>query len=148
MKLRSSAISYLMVAGVMALLLVLSFHVRVGATADSVALLKTTGMTCSSCADGIVSALQKVAGVVATEVDVAGGWVVVGYSTGTVKPELLAGTVSRAGYASSVTRVMTPAEYRQLSGKDIGRTAASADGCCGMGKCGMKQQKKTAEGGI
>ncbi len=148
MKLRVTAISYLLVAGVMALLLVLSFHVRVGATADSVALLKTTGMTCSSCADSIVSALKKVEGVVATEVEIAGGWVVVGYETRAVTPELLARTVSGAGYASSVSRVMSPIEYRQLSGKDIGRTAASADGCCGMGKCGMTQQKKTAEGRI
>ncbi len=148
MKNKRVAISYLMVAGVMALLLVLSFRVRLGATADSVVLLKTTGMTCSSCADGIVSALQKVKGVAATEVDVAAGSVVVGYDTAVVRPELLAHTVSGAGYASVVSRLMTPAEYRQVSGRDIGRTTAAAAGCCGMGKCGMERQKKTAQGDI
>jgi hypothetical protein len=54
------------------LLSVLAFHVRTGATADSVAVLKTTGMTCGSCSSKITKALETVKGVSVTEVDVEG----------------------------------------------------------------------------
>ena len=140
MKITTSTISYLMVAGAVTLLLLLSFFVRVGATANSVAVLKTSGMTCSSCSHAITAALQTVNGVAVTEVDVEGGWVVVGYDSKTVQPGQLAEKVSGTGYTSAVHRVLTPGEYKQITGKEIGRTAASTPGCCGNGGCRAAKQ--------
>lgn len=124
------------------LLSVLAFYVRVGATADSVAVLKTAGMTCGSCSGKIIQALEKVHGVAVTEVDVEGGWVIVGYDTKVVKPEGLAVQVNSAGFASSVHQVLTPEQFKQVTGRDIGKKAAASGGCCGSkgGGCNSGKQ--------
>lgn len=125
------------------LLSVLAFYVRIGATADSIAVLKTKGMTCSSCSSKITTALQNVKGVAVTEVDVEGGWVVVGYDTKIVKPEILAEKVNSIGFVSGVQQILTPEQFRQITGRDIGKKAASAAGCGGCGPkggCGAKKQ--------
>lgn len=120
---------------------VLAFYVRIGSTADSVAVLKTAGMTCGSCSSKISKELETVKGVAMTEVDVAGGWVIVGYDTKTVKPETLAEKVTRTGFGSTVHVVMTPEQFRQTTGRNIGQKATSS-GCCGgaSGGCGAKKQ--------
>ena len=142
MKAKSVIISMVVVA--VALLSVLALYVRVGATADSVAVLKTAGMTCGSCSGKITDALQGVKGVAVAEVDVEGGWVVVGYDTKSVKPETLAEKVNASGFASAVHRILTPEQFRQITGRDIGKKAASGSGCCGGkgGGCGSGKQGK------
>lgn len=122
------------------LLSLLGFYVRVGATADSVAVLKTAGMTCGSCSSKITTALQDVKGVAATEVDVEGGWVIVGYDTKMVMPDKLAEKVNGAGFVSGVYRVLTPEQFKQITGRDIGKRASQASGCCGKGGCGSGKQ--------
>ena len=117
------------VVAMITLLSILALFVRTGATADSVAVFKTTGMTCGSCANRITTALESVQGVAATEVDVAGGWVVVSYDTRDVKPEILAEKINGAGFDSKVHRVLTPEQYRQMTGRDLGKQAAAAKGC-------------------
>jgi len=137
------AVNVLLVTAAVALLVLLGFRVRTGATADAVAVLRTTGMTCGSCSERITRALAREKGVAVTEVDVAGGWVVVGYDTKRVTPAVLEAKVSAAGFASQLRTVLTPAEFRQLTGRDIGKSAASAGGCGGCGSaggCGTKQQ--------
>jgi copper chaperone CopZ len=122
---------------------VLAFYVRIGATADSVAILKTTGMTCGSCSSKITKALESLKGVAVTEVDVDGGWVVVGYDTKSVKPESLAEKVNGAGFGSKVHIVLTPEQFKQLTGRDIGNKAPSSGGCGGCGTkggCGSNKQ--------
>jgi len=123
---------------------VLALYVRVGSTADSVAVLKTTGMTCGSCSGIITAALQDVKGVAVAEVDVEGGWVVVGYDTKAVKPETLAEKVNTSGFVSAVHRILTPEQFKQITGRDIGGKAASTAGCCGGkgGGCGSVKQGK------
>ncbi len=116
-------------------LAILAINVRIGATADSVAILRTTGMTCGSCSSRITKALETLKGVAATEVDVEGGWVVVGYDTETVKPEALAEKVSGAGFGSNVHQVLTPEQFKQITGRDIGKNASPSGGC---GGCGTK----------
>lgn len=133
-------INITIVAGVLTLLVLLAFHVRAGATADSVAVLKTTGMTCGSCSSKIAAALQTVNGVAVTEVDIEGGWVVVGYDTKTVKPETLVEKVTGAGFVSGIHKVLTPEQFKQITGRDIGKKAASTSGCCGKGGCGSGKQ--------
>lgn len=124
------------------LLSVLALYVRIGATANSVAVLRTAGMTCASCSGKIAAALEKVRGVAVTEVDVAGGWVVVGYDAKTVNPEALAAQVSSSGFGSNVHMVLTPEQFKQITGRDIGAKAASSSGCCGSkgGGCGTNKK--------
>ena len=117
-------------------LVVLAFRVRIGATADSVAVLRTTGMTCGSCSSKITTALEAVKGVAVTEVDVAGGWVLVGYDSKTVKPEALAAKVSSNGFGSNLHQVLTPAQFKQITGRDIGKDATGSGGCGGCGPKG------------
>lgn len=135
---RTKVLNIAMVVVAATLLTLLAFYVRVGVTADSVAVLRTTGMTCGSCSSKITAALQGVKGVAVAEVDVEGGWVVVGYDTKTVSPEILAEKVNGTGFASGVHQVLTPEQFRQITGRDIGRNASSTSGCCGGkgGGCG------------
>jgi len=124
------------------LLSVLAFYVKDGATADSVAVLRTSGMTCGSCSSKITAALGSLRGVASTEVDINGGWVIVGYDTAALKPETLAEKVKGAGFENSVHRVLTPEQFRQLSGKNIGQKSNAGSGCCGSGRCGMNSPIK------
>jgi copper chaperone CopZ len=131
----------LLVIVTVSVLAVLALHVRIAVTADSVAVLKTTGMTCGSCSSKITQALESLNGVAATEVDVEGGWVVVGYDTKVVKPEHLAERVSGTGFGSNVHVVLTPEQFRQITGRDIGQNTAPSKGCCGGqgGGCGTNK---------
>ena len=131
----------LLVIVAISVLVVFAFRVRVGATADSVAVLKTTGMTCGSCSSKITKALEELKGVAVTEVDVEGGWVIVGYDTKIVKPEVLAEKVNAAGFGTNVHQVLTPEQFKQITGRDIGKKAALSGGCGGCGTkggCGIK----------
>lgn len=139
---KTKLVSGLIVATVVVLLSLLACYVRVGATADSVAVLRTTGMTCGSCSTVITEELQKVTGVAATEVDVEGGWVLVSYDTKAVNPELLAAKVKEAGFASAVQQVLSPEQFRQIAGHDIGKKGA-ASGCCGGKGGGCNAGKKS-----
>jgi len=120
------------------ILVALAFRVSIGATADSIAVLRTTGMTCGSCASKISKALESVKGVALSEVDVSGGWVIVGYDTKTVKPETLVEMVRSTGYYSQVTDVVTPEEFKKITGRNVGQNATPKKGCCGGngGGCG------------
>ena len=128
----------LLVIAAATLLVVLAFHVRIGATADSVAVLQTRGMTCSSCSSKITQALEREKGVAVTEVDVAGGWVIVGYDAKSIKPEALAQKVSATGFGSDLYAVLTPAEFRRMAGRELGKSGSAAKGCCSgsSGSCG------------
>lgn len=135
-------ITTLLVVAAVSLLVLLGLRVRVGATADSVAVLKTSGMTCGSCSTKISKALESLRGVAVTEVDVNGGWVIVGYDTKTVRPEALAEKVSTTGFGSSLYTVVTPEQFKRMTGRDIGQNVASSGGCCGKkgGGCGGNKQ--------
>jgi copper chaperone CopZ len=138
---KNRIINIVIVVSVFTFLSVLAFYVRAGATADSVAVLKTTGMTCGSCSSKITKTLEMLKGVAVTEVDVEGGWVVVGYDTKAVKPEVLAEKISSAGFGSNVYQVLTPEQFKQITGRDIGKEVASSSGCCGGkgGRCGSNK---------
>lgn len=137
---KTKVMSIALFVGAVTLLSVLAFYVRIGASADSVVVLRTSGMTCGSCSRTITTALQNVKGVAVAEVDVAGGWVIVGYDTKAVTPEALAEKVNGTGFASGVYRVLTPEQFKQIAGRDIGKKAASTPGCCGTGGCGSGKQ--------
>jgi periplasmic mercuric ion binding protein len=130
----------LLAIAALTVLVVLAFRVRVGATADAVAVLKTTGMTCGSCSSKISRALEALKGVANTEVDVAGGWVIVGYDSRNVQPQALSEKVKGAGFGCDVYQVMTPGQFRQITGRDIGAKGASNGGCCGKGGCGSDKK--------
>lgn len=132
----SSIINSIIITVAAVFLVTLAFHVKTGATADSIAVLKTTGMTCGSCSSRITSALETQNGVAVTEVDVEGGWVVVGYDTKTVKPESLVEKVHGAGFVSNVHQVLTPEQFKKMTGRDIGKNASPSGGCGGCGTNG------------
>jgi periplasmic mercuric ion binding protein len=132
---KNRIINVVVIVSVVTLLSVLAIHVRIGATADSIAVLRTTGMTCGSCSNKITKALEGMKGVAVTEVDVEGGWVVVGYDTKIVKPEALAEKVNGAGFVSNVHQVLTPEQFKKITGRDIGKNASPSGGC---GDCGTK----------
>ena len=138
---KNRTINAVILISAVALLSVLAFYVRIGATADSVAVLKATGMTCGSCSSKISKALESLKGVAVTEVDVEGGWVVVGYDTKTVKPDVLAEKVSSTGFGSNVHMVLTPEQFKQITGRDVGAKASPSSGCCGGkgGGCGSNK---------
>jgi copper chaperone CopZ len=139
---KNKGINIILILLTLALLAVLGFYVRIGATADAVVVLKTAGMTCDSCAGKITKALETQKGVATTEVDLDGGWVIAGYDSKQVKPETLAGKVSGTGFASRIQAVISPEQFRQITGRDIGRQAKKS-GCCGNkgGGCGSKNNK-------
>jgi copper chaperone CopZ len=131
----------LLCSAVITLLVVLAFRVRVAASADAVAVLRTSGMTCSSCSAKISQALEKLKGVVATEVDVPGGLVIVGYDAKVVQPAALAEKVTSAGFGSSLQAVLTPSRFKQITGRDFSSKVATSKGCCcgsGTSACGNK----------
>jgi len=135
---KNRALNTCLVLAVAVTLAVFAFYVRVGATADAVVVLKTSGMTCGSCITKITKALQSETGVAATEVDLEGGLVVAGYDSKQVAPERLAQTVAATGFKSSVQAVLTPEQFRSMVGRDIGARPAAAGGCCGAQGCGGK----------
>jgi periplasmic mercuric ion binding protein len=141
---KNRIINAVILVSVVTFLSVLAFFVKTGSTADSIAVLKTTGMTCGSCSSKITKALEALKGVAVTEVDVEGGWVVVGYDTKTVKPQALAEKVNSTGFGSNVHQVLTPEQFKQITGRDIGKKAATSGGCGGCGTngggCGSKKQ--------
>lgn len=135
---KNRIINVVILVSAVTFLSILAFYVKIGATADSVAVLRTTGMTCGSCASKISQALESLKGVAVTEVDVNGGWVFVGYDTTGIKPEALAEKVKETGYYSQVVEVVTPERFKQITGRDIGQKAAPSGGCggCGSGNGG------------
>jgi len=138
----SSIINSVIITLAAAFLITLALCVHVGATADSVAVLKTSGMTCGSCANRITRALETVQGVAASEVDLEGGWVLVGYDTKIVKPEALVEKVNQAGFSSNLHQVLTAEQFKQSNGRFLGQKSESGSGCCG-GKgagCGSGKQ--------
>ncbi|HBA71068.1 MAG: hypothetical protein A2X82_03645 [Geobacteraceae bacterium GWC2_55_20] len=139
-------VSGLIVLSVVGLLIYLGLHVNISSAskANSVAIIKSAGMTCSSCSNRISRALGGVKGVAVTEVDVEGGVVIVGYDRESVQPENLAHRISGAGYASNLDRVLTPEQFRRITGRDINARAVQASGCCGIknGGCNSKNETK------
>lgn len=130
---RNKVITSTLIIAAVTLLVLLALLVRVRATADAVVVLKTTGITCGSCASRIQGALESVKGVAVTEIDPARGEIIVGYDTKTVEPEAVAKRVRAAGFGCDVDAVLTPEQFRRITGRAIGQNAVTAGGCCGKG---------------
>lgn len=139
---KNKALNSCLILAVIVILSVFAFYVRVGATADAVVVLRTSGMTCGSCINKVSKALQSEKGVTATEVDLDGGWVIAGYDSKLVAPEKLAQKVVATGFQSTVQMVLTPEQFRQMAGRDIAQQAGGS-GCCGTQGCGVNNSKMT-----
>ena len=128
---RKSIINISLTVIAVAFLTLLALRVKAGATLDSVAVLKTRDMTCRSSADRVCKALHGSKGVAATEVDLDHGRVIVGYDTAAVGPETLTASIKEAGFDSMIEEVVTPDQFRQISGKDVGAGDTARPRCCG-----------------
>ena len=102
-----------LVITVVTVLVVLIFRVKNGAAADSLAILKTTGLPCGSCYSKITKALESLKSVKIVEVDEERGWVIVGFDTKTVRPEDLAEKANSTGFGSNMHVVQIPEKFRQ-----------------------------------
>jgi copper chaperone CopZ len=134
---KNKAMNICLVLAVIVVLGVFAVYVRVGATADAVVVLRTSGMTCGSCIAKVTEALQSERGVAATEVDLESGLVLAGYDSKQVAPEKLARRVAATGFESTVQTVLTPEQFRKIVGRDIGKQSAGSS-CCGTKGCGGK----------
>lgn len=138
----STIINSVIITLAAAFLISLALCVRVGASADSVAVLKTSGMTCGSCANRITTALKTLSGVAVSEVDLEGGWVLVGYDPKIVNPAALVAKVNATGFSSNLHQVLTAEQFKQVSGRYLGQKSGPGSGCCGGkgGGCGAEKQ--------
>ena len=97
---------------------------------DSVVVLKTLGMTCGSCAGKIETALRGSPGVAEVKVDVEAAQVVAVYDARIASPEALADAVTTAGFKSGITRKLSLAQYREMTGQKVpGKDQAGKSGC-------------------
>lgn len=126
-------INYIITTAAVVFLIVLAYRVNAEATFDSIAVLKTNGMTCSSCSRRVTTALKMQKGVAVTEVDVAGGWVIVGYDRKTVNIERLVQKITSIGFTTTLHHVLTPEQYKQTTGQYLGKRFGHDSGCCGQG---------------
>jgi copper chaperone CopZ len=130
---KGKIVNIVLVLTVTLLLGVFAFSVRIKPAADNVAVLSTTGMTCGSCAGKIEKALQAKEGVASVEVDVEGGWVIVGYDSKKIKPEKIAAAVSGLGYRSKVAESLSVERFRAITGRNPGEGVTGKTGCGGCG---------------
>lgn len=130
-----------------ALLVLLALRVRIAPSADAVAVIVTTGITCGNSADRIVKEVQRDRGVAATETDQAGGRIIIGFDSGITTPEALVQRVRESGFGATVQQVLTAEQFRRISGREMGMTASDAGGCCGRNGGGCSSIKpKLAQG--
>jgi periplasmic mercuric ion binding protein len=125
-------INLLLVLAVLTVLGVLALAVRIRPAADSVSILETAGMTCNGCVADIEKALQQRKGVAAVEVNVEGGWVVVGYDSKNITPESIVSTVSGLGFKSRVHDLLSIEQFKAMTGRNMGtkiKTIGCAGGC-------------------
>jgi len=129
---RGNILNIVLVIVALAFLVVCALSVRIRPAADSVAVLETAGLTCGGGSGAIERALLARGGVAGVEVDAAKGRIIVGFDSKRIKPEALAATVAGAGYGSSVERLLTPDQYRVMTGRLPGRgSGKKADCSCG-----------------
>lgn len=103
--------------------------------ADRVAVLKTLGMTCGSCAASIERLLITKPGVVEVKVSVEAARVAVGYDSKFTGAEMIAVAATEAGYRSAVVEELTVAQFRERHGDQLSSMAQSKKGGCGSGCC-------------
>lgn len=106
--------------------------------ADTVVVLRTSGMTCGSCAAKIEGALKVVQGVDAVQVDVVRGMVLVAFNSQAAKADDLAAKISASGYNSTVATVLTMDQYLAVTGG--GSTSGAKQAGCGGDCCNKNKQ--------
>jgi copper chaperone CopZ len=104
-------------------------------TPDSVVVLKTLGMTCGSCAGKIEAALKAKPGVAEVMVDVDAAQVRIAYDAKVISPEVLAETVTTAGFRSGIVQNLSTEEYRKLTGQDLSTKKPAKKSGCGGSCC-------------
>jgi copper chaperone CopZ len=129
---KNKTINTILIIFVSAMLATLAFFVRLGATADKVAVLQTEGMMCGGCVADIEKALQAKEGIAAMEVDVPGGRVIVGFDSKKIRLDEIVATIAGLGYRNKVSEVLSKEEFRAKTGEEPGskiRTIGCAGGC-------------------
>ena len=129
----------LAVVAVAVVLVLFGLFVRFDASANTYAVLKASGMTCSSCSGKVEQALRNKPGVSSVRVDVPNGLVLVGYDGRVVEARMLAEDVSRVGFSATVQRVLDAKQYATLmAGSSGGGGCGNCGTSGGCGGCGGK----------
>jgi copper chaperone CopZ len=127
-----------LLVAVVALMVFLAFRVKIRPPVEEVAVLKTIGMTCGSCAGKVEKALMRLPGTAGVEVAVERGWVLVGYQSGAAKPETFAAAVAAEGFRSWLMEKMSAADFKKITGREFGAKATKGS-CCGKDGCGSRR---------
>lgn len=135
---KNKTINAILIIFVVVILVTLAFFVRLGATADKVAVLQTAGMMRGGCVSDIEKALQAKEGIASMEVDVNGGRVIVGFDSKKVRPGEIAAIISGLGYWNKVSEVLSKEEFRAKTGREPGINMGTV-GCAGG--CGTREAK-------
>ena len=135
---KNKTINTILIIFVSSMLVTLAFFVRLGATADKVAVLQTAGMMCGGCAADIEKALQAKEGVASMEVDIRSGRVIVGFDSKKIKPDEIAATIADLGYRNNISKVLSKEEFRAKTGREPGIKTMTI-GCAGG--CGTREAK-------
>jgi len=108
-------INVMILAAAVTFLSVLAFYVRVGVTADSVAVLRATGNDLRQLLKQDHNSTPSIEGSFCYRGG-CGWWLGSrGYDTKVVKPEVLAEKVKGAGFGSTVHVVLTPEQFKQVT---------------------------------
>jgi len=129
---KDKAINVGLAVVVIVLLVGFSFSVRIRPVADSVALLKRAAIADVGRNADLIKHLQSEKGIASVEADMTGDFLVVGYDSKSVKPEVIVSTVTALGHQYGVAKILTVEQFKAMTGRD---PAANARRTCNGG-CG------------
>ena len=109
----------------------LALQVRTGPIYDSITVLRTSGMTCSSCTEKIEGALSGIDGIGTVRTDPEKRLVFVNHAAQSIMPEAIAEKLTDMGYTSTVHQVMDPVQFQRMAG-NLPAVIPSAQGCCSV----------------
>lgn len=124
-------INGILVGAVALVLVVFAGLVRVTARGDTVAVLQGTAPSLGASAARVIKALKGTRGVLLTETDPLRGRIFACYDATQATAQEIAAAAGAAGFIGTLQGVLSPGEFRALSGHDLKPRVT----CCGLSGC-------------